>query len=479
MEIKDNGQKLELVVNHQGRNMAEVSLPKVFSAMARRKRVFVKLLVILVILGLCFPFYRAGKNLAAGSAQAALLLENSQTDPESGLTTGPEAVRFASSDISQALALTPLPYKISAANVESGISVEQLLTEESREHLEIVEKLVASRTDYARLADKEPLEYDDDFIITLSNGFYDSLSGKTVYLSAEQLSDLLNNILHAYSERIAKERSAQAVYTPVSAASSSSADTVFDAAADSLDSMLAYCERMSQICPQFRAENGMSFSDLASAVRSFRTTTLASAGTSVFAGLSDSGKASAKARYSYLIRTASAELAGLESRIADSRTEIEGYKPEKYVVSSSYYKDDIDATVNSDRYNQLVLEYNTLLAERSALKIRMAGLDARLSMAEGTSASAGAAVSLSALTGGVKDLEELVSKCADEYLKSSYSGSGLMTVVPASAYDDTLFNFSNIKKAVVFAAAGAIVAACAWFAVALAEELRKEGAKNA
>ena len=288
----------------------------------------------------------------------------------------------------------------------------------------------------------------------------------------------MNNILYAYSERTAKESSAQAVYAPAAAAASGSDDAVFDAAADSLDSMLAYCERMAELCPQFRAKSGLSFADLASAVRSFRTTALASAGSSVFSGLSESGKASAKARYGYLIQAANAELAGLESRIADSSTEIEGYKPEKYVVSSSYYKDDIDATVNSDRYNQLVLEYNTLLAERSALKIRIAGLGARLSIAEGASAP-GETVSLAALTDGVKALEELVSKCSGEYLESSYSGSSLMTVIPAAAYDSTLLNFSNIKKAVVFAAAGAIVAACAWFAVALAEELRKEGAKNA
>ena len=478
MEIKDNGQKLELVVNHQGRNMAEVSLPKVFSAMARRKSLFIKILALLVILGACFPFYRAGKNLAAGSAQAAVLLDHAQTDPKSGLTTGPEAVRFVSSDFAQALALTPLPYKISAANVESGISVEQLLNEESREHLERVEKLVASRTDYARLADKEPLEYDDDFIITLSNGFYDSLSGRTVYLTAEQLSDLLNNVLHAYSARIAGEQNVGAVFTP-GLTQSAGGYSLFDTASDALDRLLAYCERMSEVCPQFRADNGMSFADLASAVRSLKTTTLADAAASVFSGLSESDRASAKARYSYLIQAATAELAGLESRIADSSIEIEGYKPERYVVSSSYYKDDIDATVNSDRYNQLVLEYNTLLAERSALKIRIAGLNERLAMAGNASASAGGTDSMSALLNGVQDLEKLAGECADEYIGSGYAGGSLMTVIPASAYDDTLLSFSNIKKAVVFAAAGAIVAVCAWFAVALAEELRKEGAKNA
>ena len=480
MEIKDiNGQKLELVVNHQGRNMAEVSMPRVFAAMGRRKTLFVRVLILFVVIGLMLPMYMAEKKVAATPAQAAMLLDYSRIDTKSGLKSGPDAVRFTTADFANALKKTPLPYVLSPAGVESAATVDQLLTDESLQHLDVTDKLISARSDYARIAGKEILEYEDNFIVTISNGFYDLASGKTVFLSADQMRDVLNNLISSYTERLALEKagiSAAPSDVAFAAALPGTADKL-DAAADGIETLLKYCSQAAAFCPQFRTSTGISFADLADAVRVFKNTELAGARASAAAGLTDSERQAASDRYSYLAQAARRELASVNSRIEANSVTIAQYEGESVNASSSFYKEELNASVNSDAYNDLVLSQSVLIGERSDLESRLSEIERRRAALSGAQSTEGS-VSPDTMIKDALKLEELVRKCAAEYSESGFASQTLMTVVPAVSYDGSLINSGNIKKAIVGAAAGAVIAAAAWFIAGFAEEIRKEGRRD-
>ena len=63
MEQTDNSQKkVEVIVNHQGELDGEISLLHVFSHMAHKKKVYLRVLAILLILGLIIPMLMAELN---------------------------------------------------------------------------------------------------------------------------------------------------------------------------------------------------------------------------------------------------------------------------------------------------------------------------------------------------------------------------------------------------------------------------------
>ena len=84
LEIKDNGQKVEVIVNHQGEVNGEISVVSVFSNMAKKKKVYLRLLAILLIIGLALPMLLAEIGTKAPDTQAAVMLRFMDTDPETG-----------------------------------------------------------------------------------------------------------------------------------------------------------------------------------------------------------------------------------------------------------------------------------------------------------------------------------------------------------------------------------------------------------
>ena len=153
LDLKETDQKIELIINQPDRmeDEGEIDLVSVFSNMGRKKRIFLPLLAMFLILGLIIPMLIAELSNRNPDAQAVVQLtyEDAQT------------VSFPSLVLQEALDETVLSQTITISELESNILIEQLLSEETRQKLEVLEQEIEADKSSVGDAGEITLDYED------------------------------------------------------------------------------------------------------------------------------------------------------------------------------------------------------------------------------------------------------------------------------------------------------------------------------
>ena len=485
LEQTDRGQKVEVILNHQGEMGGEISLARVFSNMAKKKKIYLRVLAILLILGLILPMLAAEINTKAPSTQAVVQLKYTQIDPETGKDADPQPIRFSSYVLQEALNNTQLSTAVSITNVESNLKVEQLLTAETRQRLEILERQIAASASTVAQATSITLNYDNTFIITLANGFGAADSANKTYLTTAEIQDLLNNIIKSYNNQLYKNLS-DFVLPKSDMASLKSNDLDFlenlDIIKSSISALKDYCDARAVQYPDYRSpRTGLSFADLSDTISTINDIDISYLYSYIMYNGITKDQPSLINKYNYTLRTAKLDLADVNSRIEGNNQIIENYKNQSIHVIGGEEQSSRQLSITTEYYNNLVLSQTELFDKKSQLESQIADLENRIKVFDGTASSKEVEAVRKEYERVYEDamsVQELVLTQAEELLASDTIRNSYLTATTAQSRSSGFFSSSNIKRAVIGGVAGAVIALAAWFVSGFAAELRREDREN-
>ncbi len=485
MELKDNGQKVEVIVNHQGEMDGEVSLVNVFSNMAKKKKIYLRVLAILLILGLILPMLLAELNTKAPSTQAVVQQKYMDIDPETEKEIAPQPVKFSSYVLQDALSNTQLSSGISITNLESNLKIEQLLTEETRQRLEILERQIAASASTVGQATTIKLDYDNTFIVTLANGFGSPDARSKTYLSTSEIQDLLNNIIKSYNNQLYKSRADFALpESDLESLKSNGLDFLenLDIIKTSLNALKDYCDSKAELYPDYRSPStGLSFKDLSDTIATINDIDISYLYSYIMYNGITRDQATLINKYNYTLRTARLDLADVNSRIADNDRIIENYKNQSISVIGGEDQSGRSLSITTEYYNDLVLTQTELFDKKASLESQISDLENKIKVF-GESASSKEVEAVNKEYERVYEdavaVQELVLDQAGELLSSDTVRNSYIVTTTAQSKSTSFFSSSNIKKAVIGGVAGAVIAVAAWFVAGFAAELKKGGREN-
>nr|MCR4991437.1 hypothetical protein [Lachnospiraceae bacterium] len=278
-EIEEN-RKVEVVVKRDAAaEGTELDLVRVFQNMGKKKKIYAWLLIFCMLIGLATPLLmtelaETGENVSAvisflyPKAKDGLAPDNTKLD----------ITYITSSYILQnAMDRTHLSKDIPVSALERNISIESLLTEETRQNLEVVEKVIDETSkDYGEVLNVD-YQYEGKYIITLKNGFsVDPDARSKIYLDGAEMASLLNCIvenynLYFYDTYLAKDLPEN----DMDAVSNTNMDYIerLDAMVSLLSSLSKYCmDDSREKYVNFRSKiDGLSFKDINDCIRLVRS----------------------------------------------------------------------------------------------------------------------------------------------------------------------------------------------------------------
>ena len=474
MDLKETDQKIELIINQPDRmeDEGEIDLVSVFSNMGRKKRIFLPLLAMFLILGLIIPMLIAELSNRNPDAQAVVQLtyEDAQT------------VSFPSLVLQEALDETVLSQTITISELESNILIEQLLSEETRQKLEVLEQEIEADKSSVGDAGEITLDYENVYIITLSNGFGNPDARKKIYLDATEIQDLLNNIIAAYNNYLYLSK--VDILMPDADLSTLSIDDLeyierLEVIRKNLKTLRSYCQENQNRFPNYRsAANGLSFQDLGAYVALINSVDVNYLYSFVkMRGVAENA-ATLLDRWAYALRNTQLALDEIESRIESNDAIIREYENESVALSSMDGDFSQSTSVTTEYYNSLVRSQIQLYDRKAELEQSILELEDRIATSSENSSEemlryVGAEYAY--VYRDALGIQQLVSDYADELLVSDTVENSFMTSTGAQTDSVSFFSGGNLKNAAIGGVVGLVIALALWAVAGFAEEFKKEG----
>ena len=489
-DLKKN-QKVEVVVKRdKSQNMAELDLVRVFTNMGKKKRIYAWLIIICMLVGFSVPMLMAQLSDKRESVSAIITL----TYPDGEKQKAPDGsdldINYISSSyiLKNALQKTRLSVNIPLSTIERNLNIERLLTEATRQELEVVEKVITETSkDYEEVKNIE-YRYEGKYIITLANGFSTDPEGKNkVFISGSELATLLNNIIAAYNEYFYDTYMNMSLPdNNLDSIGNKNLDYIerLDSIVDLLNSITKYCNdesRKDYINIRSKVD-GMSLKDINDCVLLVRDIDVDYLYSYVYFNSIAKDKNSMITKYEYLLRNAQRNLDVINGNIENNTALIAEYKNDSITVTTQDQGLGQISSLTTDYYNELILSQADNYAEKSSISERIANLNDKIN---GFKNSAGSLqqkkyveAELDSLAGICEKLYKLTEEHINEIVESESYKNSYISHISAQYAGTSFFNAANIKKAVIGVVIGAVLAVLIWMADGFIEELKRGSDKN-
>ena len=195
-----DSKKIDLYINNDNEEQG-ISIMNVFSTLGKRFHLYLWVMIIGLLAGLLVPTLIYTFKDKKDSAVAILGLD--YENAEAGLAPDGNELDISylksSYVIQNALNNVKLSKQVSAAQVQSNLVVTGILTDETKQKLDILQDLKdAKNNDYGKILQTIELQYRAQYIISLNNGFKNGNQKFTI--PSEDLSKLLASITASYSD---------------------------------------------------------------------------------------------------------------------------------------------------------------------------------------------------------------------------------------------------------------------------------------
>ena len=477
-ESLTNSKKIDLYINNNDNGDAGgISVMNIFGYMKQRFHIFIFVILITFIIGLLIPLllYQAKGN----KQQAIAVLGLDYDGAEAGLAPDGSKLDISyiksSYIIQNALSNVNLSKEVSVALVQSNLVITGVLTDETKQKLDILDKLSADKsTEYAKLLQDFSLQYRAQYIIELSNEFIDGR--KKITLSSNDLSHLLASIVNSYANYF--DETYQDHKLPsnnMNAIDTTTLDylDILDEVSSFLTSLESYCSSRANYIPGFMASDGMTFEDLVTIINTVKSSDIDYIYSYIYLNNVSKDPYTQLTNYKYQKRQATLELSEVNESITTTKNSIDNYQADSVVISSTDSTQTTTVDVTSDYYNELVLNLTALNERKSALEERITVLDNRITMLEGTPATADqvskAENYVASAIENANSLYDIVFNHSNELLNSNaYQNSYMhsITTTESSSIRDSLKSFA------IGAGGGLFIGLAIWAVDAFVLELK-------
>ena len=476
-ESLEDSKKIDLYINNSQEEEHGISIMNIFSILGKRFKIFGWLILSTFLLGLLIPtalFVYKDKD-----EQAVSILSLDYAGAEVGKDPYGNNLDItylkSSYIVNNALNNVTLSKKLSTAQVQNNLKITGILTDETKQQKEILDKLLEEKNnEYGKLIQQFTLKYRPQFIITMGNVFQNG--NDKIVLPTNELQRLLSAVTEAYNDYFIEayqDRTLPSDY--LSAINEETLDYLetLDQVSNSLKYLASYCDSRAALLPNFRTVDGVSFSDLSRTINTLRSTDIDYIYSYVYLNNIYKDKLVLKTYYEMQKRNAELDLVETTSNIATLQNSIDNYKNGKVVVNTTDGGAPIEVPHTDAEYNRLVLELTSMNTHKSELEERIAVLTDRLNNIDGPEATAEQKAKAqeyidSALT-DARAVYSLVNKSANELFESNAYRNRYMHTITTSKREKLS---ASLKMFALGAAAGLVIGLVIWVGDAFIIEFR-------
>ena len=488
----DPNRQIQLVVNHTGEDEDAIDLGNVFHNMKVRRRLFAWVLVLCLVVGLCAPLllYQLSKPELTVSSVVILRYEvqpkgSRSSWPVTDLTapdgTALDLNQITSSYVLQtALDGMTLSKPITVSSLRNGIRIRTVLTEDSQRTKEALAGLADAKNAeaYTQLQEAE-MKYQNRFVVSLTNGFKEDEEDRNVKdLKDGELSLLLDRILTIYNDYLV--RTYADITLPDDAISIIDIQELdvldsLDQLRSGIDKLYSYCDEKTSLVKAYRSwKTGRSLKDWMETLQTFRNINVDYLYSMVSENAITRDKATLMTGWKYLLREAQNDLDEVNARIEETKKLLAAYKNDEVIVSMQESDAAKSTKASTQYYNNLILQQAEDYAKVAELKTTIADYTDRInrmSEKDQTEVTEEVEAELARSVESAKTLYEQISAHMEEVFESPLYKTYEDHSTPQGKLDS--FLTASLKKMIIGAVAGAVLACGIWFLAALLPEFSK------
>ena len=493
--------QINVVVNRSNNADDALDLMGVFHNMKAKGRVYVWVLILCMVVGVCVPLllYQFGKdNVRVASVVTFDYDVLDTTNPL--ITPSPMPVKDLTApdgselDVSQitssyvlqdALRGVTLSEDISIAALRNNISIERMLTEDSRRQQEIAKQMLADKNSaaYAQLQSIK-LSYVNQIIVSLSNGFREGDEGDKIYLPDDELRLLLDRILVSYNDYLAMTYADLMLPgDEISVIDTEHLDIMesVDMLRLALTNLYDYCDSKSDEIKAYRSyRDGRSLTDLMETLQTARDVNVEYLYSDITASSVAKDREAMIAKYRFQMREAQTKLDVVNEQIAQTAETLKNYKHDQIYVEQQDGEGSKTTKITTEYYNKLILEQAANYENATVLEITIDDLKAKIESLQSETAAVDTEKAKVELATAIKICHEVYTQICDQ-MEEIYSSSFYTTYANRSAAQGKAPGFlaANMKKMIIGAVLGAFLACGLWFVSAFAAEMKRGGKADA
>ena len=431
----------------------------------------------------------APETNAPGSATTARLQADPdapQTMPVTDLTAPDESGDLDLNQITgsyvlnNALNSMELSQPVTLSSLRSNISIDRILTEDSRRQQEIAASMVQDKNNnaYNQVMDIQ-LTYDNRFVVSLTNGFGDENSNKKYYLKNDELKELLDQVLAAYNDYLViTYADTRLPDDDISVIDKENLDILesLDLLQNATQNLYDYCDNQPNAIKSYRSwRTGRSLNDLMEDLRTAGEVNVDYLSSYAYTNSIVRDRQSMITNYQFQLRNTQFELDKVNENIATIQTILDNYKNDEIFVSMQESDTAKSTQTTTDYYNAKILEQADNYAKAEKLEVRITDLTDKLETLKSGSY-------LGDTDQANEELANAIEICHNAYEQIKLQMQEIMTSPFYTTYadhsvaqgKDESFLSKSAKKMIVGGVLGAFVALALWFISALAPEFRRE-----
>ena len=388
-----DSKKIDLYINNDKDEEQGISIMNVFTRLKQRFHIFGFVMLISLLIGLLVPTMMYTFKDRKDAAVTIVALDYDGADQGLDPRGNKLDITYIKSSYIVQTALNSLPKelsnKVTAAQVQSNLEITGILTEETRQQMEIINKLEeVKNNEYGKLIQQLSLKYKAQYIVSLKSVFKDNNSKIT--LTSSETSRLLGAVTDIYNDyfvEVYQEKSLPSNYLDAINEERLDYLDVLDAISSSYDYLEGYCQNRANLLPNFRASNGKSFSDLSTMINTVKNTEIDDYYSYIYLNHVSKDKEMQLTNYRIEKREAENQLTRVTADITNLENSIANYKPNKVRVDDTNGGGNVEVEIYPAAYYQLILDLKGLNEEKSALQKRITILTDRITMLEGPDAT--------------------------------------------------------------------------------------------
>ena len=504
--IIDKDAQINVVVNAPGDGDDAIDLSNVFHNAKLKSRVFAWVLVLCMVVGVAAPLllYKINPPMLTATSVVTLKYDVMREQTVNGrkIVTYSPAKDLTAPDgkgeldlnqitsayvLQQAMEGLELSQPIAIAMLRQNISIERVLTDESRRAQELASQMVEdkSASAYAQIQSVKMI-YDNKFVVRLTNGFapvgaQDNV--KKLVLEDSEVKLLLDRILTAYNEYLVLTyANIKLPDDELSVIDTENLDLMesLELMQTASNNLYEYCNQKSDTIKAYRSyKNGRNLKDWMKTIQTGREIAIDYLYSYVFNNSIVRDKDSMITSYRYQLRNAQSQLDVINGNVATIQSILENYKNDEIFVSMQESDAAKSTRTTTDYYNELILRQAENYENAARLETTIADLDDKITRL--TTDTGKVIVEESGLATATENLRQtLISSQAiyegvKAHMEELIASPFYTTYAEHTEPQDKLQNFftANLKKMIIGAIAGAVIACGIWFLAALEPEFRK------
>ncbi len=382
--------------------------------------------------------------------------------------------------LNNALSGLNLSEPVSVEALRKNLEIQKITTKDTRQQQELISGMIEGNSNEAyKQAGELELAYQNNFLVSLSNGFSEEQSRKKVILPQEELQVLLEHVLLSYNDYLYRTYAdLQLPGDEISVIDYNSLDVLesLDLLSAGVDALYEYCDDKSEDIKSYRSwKTGHSLEDLMKSLRTVQDVDINYLRSYVEYETLTNDVETILTKYRYQLRQQEMQIDELKQQIATTADILDTYKNDSVLVSSQDSASNLSTGTTTEYYNELIMAQAENYEQLSELSASCEILSARIAKMEGADYEQTSQEVMNQVAVVFEDVQSLY-RTIYEQMTEITAQPFCVNFIDHTAAQGKTANFLKVgsKNMVIGAGAGIVIVFVWWFMAALIPELMNE-----